>query len=80
MENPGGFTRLGVTASRKVGGAVIRNRVKRLVREFFRTHYPRLPQGVEFSVIAKPGASTLGYRDVCRELEVMCSFSPASRP
>jgi ribonuclease P protein component len=34
---PGPSTRLGVVASRKLGGAVVRNRAKRLIREMFRT-------------------------------------------
>lgn len=79
LENPGGPTRLGVTASRKVGGAVVRNRVKRLVREFFRTHYRMLPEGKDLSVIAKPGAASLEYSEVCRELSVLRQPFPPAR-
>jgi ribonuclease P protein component len=35
-----GFARLGVAATRKIGGAVVRNRAKRLTRELFRRHKP----------------------------------------
>jgi len=69
MQKTNGPTRLGVTASKKVGGAVQRNRVKRLVREFFRRNYEKLDPQVDISIIAKKGASDLRYDAVCDELK-----------
>ncbi|MBF0614852.1 MAG: ribonuclease P protein component [Magnetococcales bacterium] len=46
--------RLGVTVSKKVGNAVQRNRVKRVIRETFRVHQGRLTPGLDCVVIAKP--------------------------
>jgi ribonuclease P protein component len=60
-------SRLGVTVTRKIGGAVQRNRCKRLVREAFRLDRALLPNGVDFLVIAKDGAPTLRLRDVQAE-------------
>ncbi|MDD4269641.1 MAG: membrane protein insertion efficiency factor YidD [Pirellulales bacterium] len=45
--------RLGLSVSRKLGGAVVRNRWKRLLREAFRLHRARLPEGVDLIVIPK---------------------------
>ena len=60
--------RIGITVSKKVGNAVIRNRVKRLVREYFRTHKEDFPASSDTVVIAFPGAAGLSYREVESEL------------
>ncbi|MBX3415016.1 MAG: ribonuclease P protein component [Pirellulales bacterium] len=55
-ENGLAYTRLGLSVSRRVGNAVVRNRWKRLVREIFRRHRPRLPVGIDLVVVAHPGS------------------------
>jgi len=45
--------RLGLSVSRKVGGAVVRNRWKRLLREAFRLRRPRLPEGIDLIVVPR---------------------------
>jgi ribonuclease P protein component len=64
-----GRGRLGVTVSSRVGNAVIRNRVKRLVRELFRKRCPHREGTNDVVVIAKPGAEALTYAEVVFELE-----------
>ena len=56
--------RLGVTASRKVGNAVVRNRVKRRIREWFRASRQTLVADVDVVVIARRAAAELSGRDV----------------
>jgi ribonuclease P protein component len=51
--------RLGLSVSRKVGGAVERNRVKRVLREAFALEAPRLPEGSDAVVIARPDSRRL---------------------
>ena len=51
------FTRLGVSISRKVGNAVVRNRWKRLVREAFRLEQSTLPGNLDLVVRPRRGAS-----------------------
>jgi ribonuclease P protein component len=55
--------RLGVSVGRKVGGAVERNRVKRLLREAFWTLSTSLPAGHDFVVVARPDAGEIAQRD-----------------
>jgi ribonuclease P protein component len=49
-------TRLGVTVTRKVGKAVKRNRIKRLIREAFRREHHALPAGLDVVFVAKRDA------------------------
>jgi ribonuclease P protein component len=49
--------RLGLSVSRKVGGAVVRNRWKRLLREAFRHVRPQLPSGLDLIVIPRVGTA-----------------------
>jgi ribonuclease P protein component len=51
--------RLGVSVGRKVGGAVDRNRVKRLLREAFWAQAEALPEGHDFVIVARPDAGGL---------------------
>lgn len=67
-----GPARIGITASRKLGGAVVRNRVKRLVREAFRRHKLLFPAGLDVVFIAKKNAVEVEYDQVVREIEKLC--------
>jgi len=59
--------RIGLVVGRKVGGAVQRNRIKRMCRECFRLWPDMLPKGVDLIVIARPGAHELSLSDVRSE-------------
>ncbi|MBX3375055.1 MAG: ribonuclease P protein component [Phycisphaeraceae bacterium] len=57
-------TRLGVAVARRVGGAVLRNRIRRRLRETFRTMRPDLPPGLDIVVQVKPHAPLLEGADL----------------
>lgn len=65
---PGRVSRIGITASRRVGGAVVRNRIKRLVREFFRRYQEQIDPPRDVLVIARPAAASATYADTRHEL------------
>jgi len=67
-ENGLGIRRLGVTVTKKTANAVRRNRIKRLIREFFRLNKPLLPEGHDFLIIARKDASGLKLKNVTEEL------------
>jgi ribonuclease P protein component len=72
----GSTSRLGVTVSSRVGNAVVRNRIKRLVREIFRGRRPDLPAALDIVVIAKPHAAHITHAQAASELERALGVAP----
>jgi len=65
---PGDATsRLGVVVSKKVGGSVVRSRVKRLLRESFRVHQHELAQAVDLVLVARPSIAGRDFMEVERD-------------
>jgi putative membrane protein insertion efficiency factor/ribonuclease P protein component len=74
-------TRLGVTVTKKTGIAVVRNRLKRQVREFFRLQSAGWPTGLDLLFIARQTAGTCPRQVIARDLErVGRQIAAAGRP
>ena len=63
MPNQQQWSRLGISVQRKVGGAVQRNRIKRVVREVFRKNRHLFPQNADVVVTIRPGFSVRSSND-----------------
>jgi ribonuclease P protein component len=60
-------SRLGVITAGKIGGAVIRSRARRLLRETFRLHQHELVHPVDLVLVARPSIAGKGYAAVERD-------------
>ena len=56
--------RAGFVTSKRIGGAVMRNRVRRRLRDIVRTQQSRLRSGFWFVVVARPAAARASYREL----------------
>jgi ribonuclease P protein component len=65
LANDRSTSRLGIAATRKIGGSVVRNRAKRLVREVFRK--ANVPAGLDIVVIPRPEMLDAEYRVIQAE-------------
>jgi ribonuclease P protein component len=68
-------SRLGITATRRFGNAVMRNWMKRRLREFFRLHQANLIPAQNVLIIPKAGAGTLTFHKITQELERALSLA-----
>jgi ribonuclease P protein component len=62
LPNPYSNCRLGIAATKKLGGAVLRNRAKRLIREAFRRN--RIGAGLDIVVIPRVGMLKAAFADI----------------
>jgi ribonuclease P protein component len=64
LRNGRAYSRLGVVASRKVGSAVVRNRVKRRLRELFRRNKELLKEPMDLIVISRPESGGAPWAEI----------------
>ncbi len=70
------LVRLGVTVTRKVGCAVVRNRIKRFVREAFRRKRGSFTHACDMVWVAKQSAASAGYADVVAAMDALTRRTP----
>ena len=63
------FNRLGITAGKKVGNAVCRNRAKRLIRLAYRTAEAELPVGMDIVIVARTAICSIKSDEYCGYME-----------
>jgi len=73
LKNSRNIRRLGISVSKKTGNAVVRNHVKRIIREFFRLNKKLFPQNSDIVVTVKPGAVDQTYHSISKELNAVLS-------
>ena len=79
-KSKGAGRRLGLRVSRKVGNAVVRNRIKRILRELFRTHQNELPATCDLVVVAHPSLPSMQhkaiedhFRKLCERIQILAA-------
>lgn len=70
MKNRAGTNRLGITASKKIGGAVQRNRAKRIIKESYRLYEEKVPKNLDIVIVARSKAV------FCKMQTVMSAMLP----
>lgn len=67
-KNDLGFSRIGVSVSKKIGNSVVRHRIKRLVKESYRLHETEFDSGSDIVVVARRSADGASYHMIERAL------------
>ena len=67
--NNKGYNRLGITVSKKSGGAVVRNRARRIIKEAYRHLEPSIIKGYDFVLVARVKTSKCKTNDIEKALK-----------
>lgn len=69
-------TRIGISIGKKVSKqAVVRNRLKRLIRAAMRQLLPKIKPGWDLAIVVKPTAQRCNYREILQQLEQLLARS-----
>lgn len=68
LSNPGGRTRIGISVSRKAGGSVRRNRIKRRLREALRRNASFLPPETDLVIVAGARCHDVEFEKIERDI------------
>jgi len=69
VKNNRDISRLGISVSKKVGNAVVRNRVRRLIKESCRLRAHTIDKGFDIVVVARPAIGTIPREDSYRKVD-----------
>ena len=69
QKNTAQNNRIGITVSKKVGNAVKRNRIKRIIREYFRTNRDIISGPLDINIIARKGLASMPNHKIVDKLD-----------
>jgi len=68
------YNRLGLIVKKEIGKAVVRNKIRRLLKEAFRNINKKIYQGYDIIILVKKNAIKLDYFDFCNKLENLLKY------
>ncbi|MEI6131601.1 MAG: ribonuclease P protein component [Bacillota bacterium] len=71
LKNHISSNQIGISASKKVGKSVKRNRVKRLIKESYRGYQECVPQGYDIAVVARTTDPMPTFKEVAKEMKFL---------
>jgi len=72
-------TRVGITVSRRVGKAVVRNRIRRRLREAVRARWARLPDSADVVIAARPASANASWSELTAAVDDVLSRAGIGR-
>ena len=72
LTGEGKQSRWGIVVSKKIGGAVVRNRIRRQIREICRVLDPFLVRKLDLVIVARRGIQKINYWDLLKDAEQVC--------